>query len=151
MSPVRHALAAKRAWLLLLLACTLFARLAVPSGFMPVLEGGRVTLQHCPGVGMAETHATAMPGMAMPGMVMADMVMADMDHGAPDHPDTPGKVEPPCAFAGLGMPALAGTDPALLIAAILFAFVLAVRAIAQLPPPAPGRLRPPLRAPPLGT
>lgn len=119
-------------WAVLLLLCTLAVRLGVPAGFMPVAVGGVVTLQLCPGVSAAPKAASVMHGM---------------HHGSPQD-DAHAKPEMPCAFAGLGAAPLGAADAALLVAAVLFAFSLAVRASAQLPPLPAARLRPPLRAPP---
>lgn len=113
----------------LLVACTLAARLLVPAGFMPVAQGGRMTLALCPGMATA---ATAMAGM----------------HHGPSPSEGHGRADAPCAYAGLGLSALGTADPVLLLVGLLFAFVLAIRAVVQRPPRASPRLRPPLRGPP---
>lgn len=131
MHRVRDLMANRRNWLVLLIACTLAVRLIVPTGFMPAIEGGRIALRLCPGMAPA-------PAMAMPGM-----------HHGTDNGGEHGKPEMPCAFAGLGLATLGSVDLTLLVAAVLFAFLLASRAVPQLLPAPPERLRPPLRAPPL--
>lgn len=132
MERLRALIVERRHWWALLVACSLAVRLIVPAGFMPVMDGGRVTLQICSGMISTGTMA-AMPGMR---------------HGKSDLP-AQSKVETPCAFAGIGLAALGAADPVLLLAAVLFAFLLASRVVPQVLPAPPGRLRPPLRAPPL--
>ena len=123
------------AWLAVMLACTLAMKVLIPVGFMPVIARGTVSLAICPGMIADEPMAHAMPGM---------------DHGdAGGKGDRHGNGQTPCAFAGLGIAALGSVPPAILVAAILFAFVLAARAAAWLPLVRTARLRPPLRAPPL--
>ena len=122
-----------RAWFALLLVCTLAVRLVVPSGFMPSVEHGRVTILICSGTATPPVMATAMSGM---------------------HHDRSGetghtKAEMPCAFAGLGLATMGTAPPLVSAAALLLTFLLAILAIAQLLPAPSGRLRPPLRAPPL--
>lgn len=131
MTGLRVLLTARRGWFALLVACALAVRLMVPVGFMPAVEGGRLTLTSCSG---------AAPAAATPAM-------AGMHHEAPDGRDR-GKPEMPCAFAGPGLATADAIDPVLLATAILFAFVFAVRAVALALPAAPVRWRPPLRAPP---
>ncbi|RDE07548.1 hypothetical protein DVW87_06940 [Sphingomonas aracearum] len=114
-------------WLLLL---TLFMKVVVPSGYMVGAAGGAFSIELCPG------YEPQKP-MAMPG--------------GEHHPDTPdhGKAEMPCAFAGLTAPSLAGADPLLLAAAIVFIVRTVFRTASDREP---GRrrlhLRPPLRGPP---
>ena len=129
---MRLLLASGRIWLALLLAATLLARLLVPAGFMPATAHGMVSLRLCPGT-------AAMPAMAaMPG-----------EHHRTSHGGDHGKVEAPCAFAGLGLAMVGPVGPALLAATALFAVVQGLLALTPLSPVPPGRLRPPLRAPPL--
>ncbi|SFR76275.1 DUF2946 family protein [Sphingomonas jatrophae] len=114
-----------------LFACAMLLRLLVPVGYMPVVSGGTIRLELCAGV--------------MP--VKAEPVMHGMHHGK----QTPGehpKAEQPCAFAGLSMPSLGAADPLLLAAALLFAFLIALRPASAPAPRLRARLRPPLRAPP---
>jgi hypothetical protein len=113
----------------LLMAAALLLRVAVPAGFMPVVEEGRFTVLICSGTGPARMQV-AMPGMA---------------HGQHD------TAEPPksCAFSDLSLQALGGADPVQLAAAILYAFVAALLLAAALPVRPSAHLRPPLRGPPL--
>ena len=113
-----------------LLFCALILRVLVPAGYMPAWSGGTPTLQLCP------------------GSVPAAAPMAGMHHGAVKH-EAPASPEQPCDFAGLAAPVLGSADPVLLIAALAFAFALAVSGGALSLPAPPSRLRPPLRAPPL--
>jgi hypothetical protein len=116
----------------MILACALLARMMVPAGFMPSISGNGLVLAICSGT---------MPAPAMANAGHHGMARHDAPAGAP-------KAEQPCAFAGLGSPALAAADPLLLTAALAFAFLLAVRGAVQQTPIVPARLRPPLRAPP---
>ncbi|RDE06419.1 hypothetical protein DVW87_01475 [Sphingomonas aracearum] len=120
----------------LLLLAALAMRVVVPAGFMPVFDGGRVTLALCDGFGPV---APAAPAAAMP----------DMAHGhGPVHEHPTDGATSPCAFADLALPALGAADPIVLLAALAF---VAVLALLQAPLPLPAlarRLRPPLRGPP---
>ena len=102
----------------------LLLRLTVPAGFMPVLDQGRLALTICPGSGSA-----------------TESGMAHHDGGQP-------KTDSNCAFADLAVPAVAGADPVLAAAALLFLIVAGLLPAAALPPGAALRLRPPLRGPP---
>ena len=73
-----------RAFLLLLLAAALFMRAFVPDGFMPErTDSGAITVRVC-GAG----HVLQIPT------------------GKRDAPGKAERAQPPCAFAGLGAPAL---------------------------------------------
>ena len=129
MHRLRAFVAGHRGWFVLLATCALAVRLIVPAGFMPVAGAG---MQFCSGT---------MPAAAMP----------DMAHGGSDHHDggkSEGRAEMPCGFAVAGLAALGAADPVLLLAALAFAFLLAVMAVAPVPSLSRVRLRPPLRAPP---
>lgn len=123
----RHGVLA--AWLL---ALTLLLKVAVPSGYMLDTSGGAIRITMCPGMGPMA--ATAMPGMA-------DVTSHKQHKGGE-------KADQPCAFAGLNAPAVAASDPIVLVLAIAFAIALRSRRIA--PPRVAPRLhlRPPLRGPP---
>jgi hypothetical protein len=121
-----------RGWLALVLALTLFARLAVPAGFMPAVVQGTTLLRLCPGAGDLAPAMAAMPG-----------------HHHHSHGEDHDKAEAPCAFAGLGLAMTGPVGPALLVAALLFAFVQALLVAAPFLPASAQHLRPPLRAPPL--
>jgi len=129
----------RRGWFAAFLACALAVRLLVPTGFMPVMVDGAVTLQLCAGVMPAE------PVHAMPGMVGA---AHDAGHHPADHGSDEPRAEMPCSFAGVGAATLGSAPPLLLAASLAFVFLAVLRLTAPLLAPRP-RLRPPLRAPPL--
>ncbi|UVO49020.1 hypothetical protein M0208_00200 [Sphingomonas sp. SUN019] len=118
----------------LLILAALALRVLVPSGFMPtVTKDGVITIQICSG---AQSTSATMT-IAIPGL--------PRQH---DDQQSPTKVEMPCAFAGLGMPAIAGADALLLAIAIAFVVALIMRTGASNPIVRPSYLRPPLRGPP---
>jgi hypothetical protein len=102
----------------------LMLRLAVPAGFMPVLDHGQLTLTLCSGYGAASVPA--------------------LHHGQGEP-----SADNSCAFADLALPLVGGADPVQLAAALLFIAAAALFFAAVLPPSAGLRLRPPLRGPPL--
>jgi hypothetical protein len=111
-------------------ACALAMKILVPTGFMPVMAHGAVTIAPCSGT------APAGPMAAMPGMA--------------HHPDKTQHQPPemPCAFSALAVPTLAGADPLVLAAAIAFIVAFAWRAVVPTPVRPRAHLRPPLRGPP---
>lgn len=111
-------------------------RLAVPAGFMPALDHGRVALMLCPGSGPTMAAAPSSgAGESMPGM--------------PHHEQDGAQVQASCAFADLSLSMLGGGGPLALAAAIAF-FIFAGLFLSAAPPSRPAlRLRPPLRGPPL--
>ncbi len=119
-------------------ACALVMKVLVPAGFMPVVSGGRVTIEICGGIAPAQTVMAPMTAMtmAMPGMAHHS--------GKSDHQER----EMPCAFSGLTAPSLAAVDPVLLAIAIAFIVGLAFRVRTAVPIAAQPYLRPPLRGPP---
>lgn len=122
---LRHPLLA--GWLV---ALTLAMKLLVPAGFMPMVSGHSITISICSGY-------APMP-MAMPGM---------KGHANPDgHHD---RTVTPCAFGELTMPGLAGADPVLLAAALVFILALGFMILAVRARKAPSRLRPPAIGPPI--
>lgn len=118
----------------LLVAVSLALKVLVPAGFMPVVaKNGTITVQICSGTAMGPmTMETAIPGLP------------------PKHDDRApaSKAEMPCAFAGLAMPMLAGTDAQLLALALAFVMALAIYFVAIPPLRHETHLRPPLRGPP---
>jgi hypothetical protein len=127
MALIRKHLLARRWLACWLLAVALLTRMIVPTGFMPVLANGTVTMQLCTGHGTVEVNLPAPSGKQTP------VTKADM----------------PCPFAGLAMPGLAGADPLLLAIAIAFILALGFAPVHLPRAYAPPRLRPPLRGPPL--
>jgi hypothetical protein len=116
--------------------CALMLRLAVPAGFMPVLNHGQLSLTICSGYGTAtvQPDRTASP-------------MSGTEHHDEGKPGADGS----CAFAELTLPFIGSADPIQLAAALLFIIAAALFFAAVLPPHAGLRLRPPLRGPPLPT
>lgn len=107
----------------------LLLKVVVPAGFMTVATGKTLTVELCTGTGPASVtlHIPAEPGKK---------------------DGKSGSAEQPCAFSALGAQALAATDPVLLAAALLFAFIFALIAPDQRLPRRTSHLRPPLRGPP---
>lgn len=139
MQSLRHLLASNRSIAVLILAAALVLRVLVPPGFMPMVEQGRISIVICPDGG-PQTAQGASPAMAHGPMTHGERKAPEDEHG---------KAEPSCVFTGLAAPALAGTDPLLRAAAILFILLLAVRTPERVPVRLALRLRPPLRGPPL--
>lgn len=132
MSGLRLSLRRHRWLAALVVAAALALRIVVPAGFMPALDHGRVIVAICNGEG--------------PGTIALAITTAGGDHG---HDDGDGdRAHSPCAFADLALPVIGGTDPLQLAAALLFILATALVRALSLPPRAPARLRPPLRAPP---
>ncbi|WP_426282234.1 DUF2946 family protein [Sphingomonas sp. NFX23] len=121
------------AWVL---ACALAMKILVPAGFMPVVSGGRVTIEICGGTVPVQTVMAPMMAMAMPGMAHHS--------GKSDHQER----EMPCAFSGLTAPSLAAVDPVLLAIAIAFIVGLVRHVRTAVSIAAQPYLRPPLRGPP---
>ncbi len=103
---------------------TLALRLAVPAGYMPAVDHGRLTLAPCSGSGP---------------------VAAGIGH----HEEGEPKAESACAFADLALPVIGGADSVQLTAALLFIVATGLFLAAVPPTGVPLRLRPPLRGPPL--
>jgi hypothetical protein len=131
MTRLRHLIERRSAAMVWLLLLALALRLIVPAGFMPAASAHGITLVACPEWGAA------------PALAAHHAAHQRTDHGEPHR-----HAEPPCAFAGLGLPTLAGgelpplsppTDAVSLVATTLG------RAL-QLA--ATDRLRPPAHAPP---
>ena len=120
------------------LVCALVMKILVPAGFMPVVSGGRVTIEICGGITPAQTVMAPMMAMVM--------TMPGMAHhsGKSDHQER----EIPCAFSGLTAPSLAAVDPVLLAIAIAFIVGLVFGVRTAVPIAAQAYLRPPLRGPP---
>ncbi|MBX9815264.1 MAG: DUF2946 family protein [Sphingomonas sp.] len=112
----------------LLVALALSVRALVPAGYMVAPSASKFLISICSGQG-------------------AELLAFDPGkHG--DHQDGK-KADHPCAFAGLGMPALGGADSVLLALALAFVLVAAFAPKRGPTPATPERLRPPLRAPPV--
>ena len=115
-------------------------KLLVPTGYMISSDQGRLAIVLCPGT------SPSPPATDMSGMDMAGAHAGMTDHGkSKEH----GKAEMPCAFSSLAAQALGAVDPVLLIAAIAFIMVVAMRP-AVLPVARHALyLRPPTRGPPV--
>ena len=104
-------------------AAALLLRVLVPTGFMPSIADGQLTVSICTGYGAKQVQ------IAVPGK----------EHGS---------VASPCAFADLSLPLMAGADPIQLAAALAFVLALALLLAVALPGRRIAHLRPPLRGPP---
>lgn len=126
---LRHFLRAHRWLAFALIAAALLVRVCVPAGLMPVSDhDGMLRLAFCSGYGPMPAMDVAIPGMK-------------------HHPDE-AQAQSPCAFADLALVAIGGADPIQLAALLLFVLATGLAIALPLPPRAPSRLRPPLRAPP---
>jgi hypothetical protein len=131
MTRLRHLIERRPAAMGLLLVLALALRLIVPAGFMPAASARGVTLVACPEWGAA-------PTMAAHGAT----------HDRDDHGEPHRHAEPPCAFAGLGLPTLAAGDLTPL-SPFTDAIALAATPLGRaLRVAATDRLRPPTHAPP---
>lgn len=110
-------------------------RLAVPAGYMPMLDHGRLALTICPEAG---------PVVAGPSHETAASAP-----GALHHDEGSSEARGSCAFADLALPLIGAADPVQLAAALVFIIAAGLFVGAVLPTPAALRLRPPLRGPPL--
>lgn len=149
MNGFRRLAANHRSLAALILVAALMIRILVPSGFMPVVAQGGITIVPCSGI----VQQPAQTAMAMPGMVhheMARMAHAGTATHAPAAPNQHegSGADTSCIFAGLAMPAVAGADPLLLVIALAFLMLLAARVPTRPSLGAALRLRPPLRGPP---
>lgn len=142
MQPLRVLLNRHRLLALLLLACALMVKAAVPTGFMIERHGATLTIENCVDApnGMVGQMAHALPGESMHGKAMASKAM----DGKGGHNKTAG----PCPYAALGMAPLAGTDAVLLDLALIFILAAGLTAVPSAPLRRISFLRPPLRGPP---
>lgn len=146
----------------LLVALALCVKLLVPTGFMPVMTAGAITILSCPDAGPVPSVApkATMAGMAMSGAghgnegdhsVGADRASAHPGGHGSGHDERSGESAQagmPCAFAGLAAPSLAAVDPVVLAIAVAGMLATVFRLPARGPARAPAHLRPPLRGPP---
>jgi hypothetical protein len=126
---ISHLRAKRKSWALPLILCALFLRFAIPSGWMPSVDGaGAIRISICSGMGIQE---------------------AWMDADGTLHKSEPGKQQQsdsPCVFSALGtafsLPQLISIDgPLALIstaAPIIFEIVSLGRGLAAPPPPSTG-------------
>jgi len=115
-------------WWVILLACALALKLLVPAGYMPT--PGQMAVQLCTGQG-----------------VQTVLLGADGQPVEPaDHRQTKAT---PCAYTGLGTPAISAADPLLLAIAIALVMALGTVPRASLPRLRNVAPRPPSQPPPL--
>ncbi len=131
MTPLRHYLRDRRHFAMAIILLTLLMRLLLPTGFMPEVSAGKITIALCTG------HGPATIDLAMPG-----------SSGHHDQGQT-AKHDMPCPFASGSTHGLAGADPILLAIAIAFVMALCLRPVAVVRIADAPYLRPPLRGPPL--
>lgn len=119
---------------LALAVLALLVKALVPAGFMIAPQGDRfLTVTICADASGTPRQMT----IALPGK----------NGGSADHSDTAGQ-DRPCAFAGLGHPALGSADPVLLAAALAFILLVGLAPLRALAARDIPFLRPPLRGPP---
>lgn len=118
---------------MLLVALALAIKAIIPDGFMPSFGGTTISLQICADA----TGQSISTQITLPAKGSGD------GSGGQD-----AKGQGLCAFAALGHGALPGVDPVLLLAALLFLFVLAFAPLAAATLRRLAFLRPPLRGPP---
>ncbi len=162
MQPLRALLHRHRLLAMLLLACALVVKAAVPAGYMIERHGATATIELCPdaSVGMIKQIAHALPGQSMTGKSMTGKSMDGMGgHGMGGHDmgghDMGGhdggghdKMAAPCPYAALGLAPLASADGVLLALALVFILAVGLAAVPSVPLRRISFLRPPLRGPP---
>ncbi len=124
----------------IVLVLVLALRVIVPSGFMPTVSDGRIVVAVCSGSGPMSITRPPPATHAVAGL--------HGDRNEPEHQPDHGKMDQPCAFAGLSTLAIAAVDAALLTVALALVAALAVRIAAPLATARASYLRPPLRGPP---
>lgn len=127
---IRRLILSHRRLAAVLIVLALAMKLAVPAGFMPVEQAGKIVVMVCTGMGQQQVE------IDVPGMP------AKQDGAT----RTAGQ---PCAFAGLGLDMMPGADPVLLAAALAFILALGFAGVAVLPVVRTRHLWPPMRGPPL--
>lgn len=135
-------LLAQRHLAVAIFAATMLLKLLVPTGYMIASDHGHLTITICSGVA-SQSEAVTMPGMNH-DMAMAHGTMPGSGKST-DH----GKVEMPCAFAGLSAQVLGAVDVVLLAIALAAVAIMALLAAPRQAPRDAPYLRPPLRGPPL--
>ena len=131
MTPLRHYLRDRRHFALAIIMVALLMRLLLPTGFMPEVSAGKITIALCTG------HGQATIDIAVPN-----------GNGHHDPAQT-AKHDMPCPFASGSTHGLAGADPTLLAIAIAFVLALSLRPVVVTRLAGAPYLRPPLRGPPL--
>ena len=115
-----------------LLLFALFARIVVPTGFMPVAAPGGVTITICTDMGLVEASVDASGKLDLSGKS-----------------GTGQTADSPCAFAGgLSAALLADAAPAAAVAVLLWTTALPVPAVLHLTPNRLAAPPPPSQGPP---
>ncbi|MEG3179338.1 DUF2946 family protein [Sphingomonas sp. LT1P40] len=113
-----------------LIALAVLMKIVVPAGFMPVMDGGKMIVMVCTGMGQQQVE------IDVPGMPAKE-------DGATR------TAAQPCAFAGFADALLPGADPVQLAAALVFILALGFVAVVLPALLRPRYLHPPLRGPPV--
>lgn len=119
-----------QAALLLVALVALFWRAVVPAGFMPEQQSSGWVLSLCTGQGAAT-------------------IVVDLGDKPAKHDGKSDVAPSVCAFASLASPALSAAPPVLLAMAIAYIMALGFAPATEPARLLAGRLRPPLRAPPV--
>ena len=129
MTALRALLRARYPLALLLVALALAVRVLVPAVTMPGSGSRVLTVQICADAsGLPQSREIVIPGRP------------DSQQGS--------AAKSHCAFAGLGTAALAGADPVLLAAALVFILLVGLALTTSALPARIRRFHPPLRGPP---
>lgn len=132
MQNFRRTLLRHRSIAVLLIACAMALRLAVPAGFMPSAARGRIVVVLCGDAGATR---------------LALDTRGEHENNQPQ--DGHRLAETPCLFAGLGSLALASVDELVVDVAPLFEAEIATWVIRRALKPVSRSVRPPVRGPPL--
>jgi hypothetical protein len=143
MANLRHILHRRWAMAFALIAMAMLARMAVPGGFMPVVENGHVVITLCSGHGPMQLTGNGLTP-PMPGMTAAKAAGPHHEH----HDRQSDNKDSICPFAGLSLPSLTAADPLLLAVAILFIVTTIFRLPERIAVAAPRALWPPITGPP---
>jgi hypothetical protein len=127
---IRHCFRDHPALAALLLVAALCLKVLVPAGTMPTAHGNGIVVTLCSGAAMT--------------------IHIDTGKDAGKHQDgrPASAVDHPCTFAPLSAAGLGSAPPALVLAALAFAFVAAILLPTLALRPAEPRSRPPTHAPP---
>lgn len=133
MDILRAFLSRHRAFAALVVAAALCMKALVPAGYMIGHDSVTLTVELCTDAsGATVTRQITVAKHAAPGEKTAGQAQASEA----------------CPYAGLAMPALAGTDPALLALALAFILALGFAPLRRAPQRRFHHVLPPLRGPP---
>lgn len=130
MQALRALIHRRRLLAVLLVACALALKAAVPAGFMLGQQGKVLTIQICADASGGET--------------TKEIVVP----ASGKHDETAEKAAQPCPYAGLGHATLAGADALLLALALVFIMALGFMPMPAAPLARRTHVQPPLRGPP---